>query len=181
MTAKKGDRNLIYAAALFALQMFMYACNTVQLDYIYAMVYSPEEHLKLYILNQVFLVAGYLCYGLFVSGFGEKGKKWTILLVAMVFLFIVPPVYLGKATLVLSYLGPLGCLPVGLICAAAYHRVAEILKGEEKLPICVAIGGSASLLLQYVLQIGGSLGKYMFIPVMAAACLTVWLLGWQRV
>lgn len=110
---------------------------------------------QVYYALQVFVILGYLLYGLFCRiREGKRVRKTIACGVCGVFFFSVTVMlFAGTASLLNVIASMLAALTLGGLGGAAHHRISMAGASGAKVAWSMGVGSSAAIVLQYLLQI----------------------------
>lgn len=130
-----------------------------------------------YYALQVFVILGFLLYGLFCRLAAGRGQAPAAYVVPGLFLICCALlVFCGHGSLLYVIVSMAAALCVGMFGGAAHRRMSMATVGELPVAWCMGLGSSVAIVLQYLLQIQWGVSPLLPLFMLAAFVLFLYIL-----
>ena len=183
---KKMHRRHLFLSALFSIYMFAYMVTLTYIDLGNTGVSAFSWQLTLHYIDQAVTAAAFLAFALLCRICrDEKGRIRLLGMANLAYTISVIALYFTQSALAYSILAILAAFSLGVLGGMVYACMALALPQISGIGKIMAIGASAAVVLQYVLQ--EHLDLMFGIPVMLSLAFsaTLWLAvnkpwgGWE--
>ena len=183
---KKMHRRHLFLSALFSIYMFAYMVTLTYIDLGNTGVSAFSWQLTLHYIDQAVTAAAFLAFALLCRICrDEKGRIRLLGMANLAYTISVIALYFTQSALAYSILAILAAFSLGVLGGMVYACMALALPQISGIGKIMAIGASAAVVLQYVLQ--EYLDLMFGIPVMLSLAFsaTLWLAvnkpwgGWE--
>lgn len=145
----------IMCTLLFAAFMLLQLI-TLRLSNVAGRGYLPTKTQdKVYLFLQIFVIAGILChvfvYRLIAQKIGYGGFITAVTVLCAVLAEVM--LFMPESSAAYLVITAIAVLCLGFVCGAVYLKLSELIKDGASAGVCIAIGYSAALALQYVFQL----------------------------
>ena len=150
---KLKKNRIIFLIVFFSIYMFEYMVTLTFIDRQNNGVSAPEWQLALHYIDYLLVAAGFVSFALLRRIFQDEKARLQLLVIPNLMYFIsVIALYFIRSVAVCSILAMLAAFLLGLLGGMVYFCMSLALSQTDCTGKVMAIGASAAILLQYLLQ-----------------------------
>ena len=150
---KLKKNRIIFLIVFFSIYMFEYMVTLTFIDRQNNGVSAPEWQLALHYIDYLLVAAGFVSFALLRRIFQDEKARLQLLVIPNLMYFIsVIALYFIRSVAVCSILAMLAAFLLGLLGGMVYFCMSLALSQTDCIGKVMAIGASAAILLQYLLQ-----------------------------
>lgn len=173
---KIKKHRIIFLSAFFSIYMFEYMVTLTFIDQRNAGVSGPSWQLALHYIDYVLATVGFVSFALLRKIFQEEKARIRLLVLPNLLYFLcVILLYFVQSEVAYSTMAMLAAFSLGVLGGMVYFCMSLALSQTPYIGKVMAIGASAAVLLQYLLQ--EHLDSVFYIPVVLVLgfSATLWL------
>ena len=150
---KLKKNRIIFLIVFFSIYMFEYMVTLTFIDRQNNGVSAPEWQLALHYIDYLLVAAGFVSFALLRRIFQDEKARLQLLVIPNLMYFIsLIALYFIRSVAVCSILAMLAAFLLGLLGGMVYFCMSLALSQTDCTGKVMAIGASAAILLQYLLQ-----------------------------
>ena len=150
---KVKTQRIIFLSVFFSIYMFEYMVTLTFIDQRNTGVSEYSWQLGLHYINYVLVAAGFVSFALLRKIFKEEKARIRLLVMPnLVYFICVIALYFIQSVIVYSVIAMLAAFSLGVLGGIVYFCMSLALSQTPYIGKVMAVGASAAVLLQYLLQ-----------------------------